>query len=55
MIKCLLEQEQAIRVVLSADRKLSYLVPTWQDVDIWKAINAALEPLAGFTDILSGW
>ena len=55
MIKRLLEQEQAIRVVLSADRKVSYLVPTWQDVDIWKAINAALEPLAGFTDILSGW
>ena len=29
-----LEQEPAIRRVLSNDRKASHLVPTWQDVDI---------------------
>ena len=34
MIERLLEQEQAIRVVLSADRKVPHLVPTWQDVDV---------------------
>ena len=54
MIERLLEQEGAIRAVLSTDRKASHLVPTWQDVDVWKAINDALSPLAKFTDIMSG-
>ena len=54
MIDRLLEQEKAIRVVLSTDRKACHLVPTWQDVDVWSAINDALSPLLDFTDIMSG-
>ena len=42
MIACLIEQDQPICVVLSADRKVSHLVPTWQDVDVWKGMNEAL-------------
>ena len=52
MIERLLEE--AIRVVLSADRKASHLVPTWQDIDVLEAINDALSPLAAFTDVMSG-
>ena len=29
-----LEQEKAIRVALSMDRKTSHLIPTWQDTDV---------------------
>ena len=54
MIERLLEQEEAIRVVLSADRKASHLIPTWQDIDVLEAINDALSPLAAFTDVMSG-
>ena len=54
MLERLLEQEQAIRVVLASDRKVSHLTPTWQDIDVWKSINDALAPLADFTDIMSG-
>ena len=54
MIERLIEQEQAVRVVLSSDRKASHLVPTWQDTEVWKAINDALVPLVDFTDIMSG-
>ena len=44
MIACLIEQDQPICVVLSADRKVSHLVHTWQDVDVcvWKGMNEAL-------------
>ena len=31
MVSRILEQEESIRIVLSADRKTSHLVPTWQD------------------------
>ncbi len=54
MIERVLEQEQAIRVVLTADRKASHHLLSWQDLDVIKAINAALSPLAEFTDVLSG-
>ena len=54
MIERLLEQEEAIRVVPSADRKASHLIPTWQDIDVLEAINDALSPLAAFTDVMSG-
>ena len=54
MIERILEQEKAIRVVLGSDRKVSNLVLSWQDLDVLTAINAALSPLAEFTDVMSG-
>jgi len=53
MIGRVLEQEKAIRKVLCGDRKCSHLVPTWQDLDVLEALNAALGPLSDFTDGLS--
>ena len=54
MISRLIEQEKAIKIVLSSDRTASHLMPTWQDMDVWDAINDALLPLAEFTDVMSG-
>lgn len=54
MVHRVLEQEKAIRTVLVADRKVSHLLLTWQDVDVLTAINDVLSPLADFTDIMSG-
>lgn len=54
MIGRILEQENAIRLVLSSDRKASHLVLSWQDIDVLQAINDALSPLAEFTDVMSG-
>ena len=54
MIERVLEQEQAIRVVISADRKASHLLLSWQDLDVLKAINDALSPLSEFTNVMSG-
>ena len=53
MIGRVLEQEKAIRKVLGGDRKTSHLVPTWQDLDVLESLNAALNPLSDFTDMLS--
>ncbi|XP_035994647.1 zinc finger BED domain-containing protein 1-like [Fundulus heteroclitus] len=54
MIERVLEQLPAIRRVLVHDRKHSHLNPTWQDVSVLESINAAMKPLADFTDVLSG-
>lgn len=54
MIGRYLEQEEAVRRVLSPDRKASHLLPTWQTLDVLKSINEALSPLAEFTNMLSG-
>ena len=54
MIKRILEQERAIRRVLSEDRKVSHLVLKWQDIDVLTSVHSALEPLADLTDVLSG-
>ena len=54
MVARIIEQEAALRLVLSADRKTTHLLPTWQDIDVWPALNEVLEPLAVFTDIMSG-
>ena len=54
LVKRMLEQESAVRVVLSADRKVSHLVPSWQDMEVLQSINGALSPLSSLTDILSG-
>ena len=53
-MKRLLEQEEAVRVALSADKKTSHLLPTWQDIDVLQSINVALNPLSTLTDLLSG-
>ena len=54
MIARILEQEKALRQVLSIDRKTAHLVPTWQNLEVLESINKALTPLADYTDILSG-
>lgn len=54
MVSRILQQEEAIRVVLSADRKTTHLVPTWQDIDVLQSIDQALTPLSSLTDMLSG-
>ncbi len=54
MVERVLEQLPAIRRVLVEDKKHSHLNPTWQDVAVLESINAAMKPLADFTDILSG-
>ncbi|XP_078023585.1 E3 SUMO-protein ligase ZBED1-like [Epinephelus lanceolatus] len=54
MVERVLEQLPAIRHVLVQDRKHSHLNPTWQDVSVLESINAAMKPLADFTDVLSG-
>ncbi len=53
MVERILEQAQAIRHVLSDDRRSS-LSLTWQDMDVLKAVHEALKPVGDFTDILSG-
>jgi len=53
IISRLIEQEKVIKIVLSSDRTASNLMPTWQHVNGWDAINDALLPLAEFTDIMS--
>ena len=54
MVSRILEQETAIRAVLSADRMKSHLIPSWQDIEVLEAINKALTPVADLTDLLSG-
>lgn len=54
MVSRILEQKEAIRLVLSADRSISNVVPTWQDLDVLQAIDCAISPLSTLTDILSG-
>ena len=54
MVERVLELLPAIRCVLVQDRKHSHLNPTWQDVSVLESINAAMKPLADFTDVLSG-
>ena len=54
MVSRILEQKEAICLVLSADRSASNIVPTWQDLDVMQAIDKALSPLSTLTDILPG-
>ena len=34
MMEQIVEQQEAIRVVLASDRKVSHLIPSWQDLDV---------------------
>ena len=54
MISWILEQDVAIRMVLSDDRKTTHLIPTWQDTMVLESVNASLSPVAEFTDFMSG-
>jgi len=54
MVKRILEQKEAIRIVLSGDRSTSHLAITWQDIDLLTSINAFVAPLEDLTDTLSG-
>lgn len=54
MVARVLEQEKAVRKVLSNDRKTTHLIATWQDIQVLESINKALAPLADLTDIISG-
>ena len=54
MVDRLMEQMEAIRIVLCDDRSSSHLIPLWQDCDILLSISAALKPLKAMTDALLG-
>lgn len=54
MVKHIIQQGSAIRLVLAADRKAAHLNPTWQDMEVLKSIDSALSPLSSLADILSG-
>ena len=54
MVARILEQEEAIRRVLSMDRKSASLNLTWQDKDVLQSMNQVLSKLSDLTDILSG-
>ncbi|CAB4034362.1 zinc finger BED domain-containing 1-like [Paramuricea clavata] len=54
MIARVLKNKKAIRRVLGDDRDTAHLVPKWQDIEVLEAVDAALAPLADFTDIMSG-
>lgn len=54
MLHRVVEQQEAIRLVLASDHKSSHLIPTWQDFDVMDSILAALAPLRDMTDLLSG-
>ena len=54
MIDRILEQQEAVSVVLASDQKAAHLAPLWQDIDILDSVAAVLCPLQDCTDILAG-
>ena len=52
MVERVLEQLEAIRMVLCDDRNSSHLIPSWQDSDMLESIAAALKLLKVMTDAL---
>ncbi|XP_047674033.1 ceramide transfer protein isoform X2 [Tachysurus fulvidraco] len=54
MIARVLKQQNALSKVLSADRKVRHLLPSWQDLELLESVNKALSPLQDFTDALLG-
>ena len=54
MISQILEQDAAIRMVFSNDRKTTHLIPTWQDTMVLESVHGALSSVAEFTDFMSG-
>jgi len=53
MVERIKEQQEAINVVLSNDRKASHLILNWQQKDVLEAIDKVLSPLKKMTDLLS--
>ena len=49
-----MEQQDSIRMELSQDRKVSHLVPTWQDFNVLESVLEAVKGFADLTDLLSG-
>jgi len=47
----LLEQEKAVCQVLDTDPKTTHLKLQWQDAEVIESIEAALGPVADFTDL----
>ena len=54
MIERIIEQQDAIRVVLGQDRKVSHLIPSWQDFDVLQSVLEAVRGFKNLTDLLSG-
>ena len=54
MIDRILEQQEAIRLVLLADRTALHLLLIWQDFDVLESVSTVLRPLRQMTDFLSG-
>ena len=54
MIERLIEQMEAVRIVLASDRKSAHLIPSWQDC-VLDSIVGALKPLKEMTDVLAAW
>ena len=56
MVERVLEQMEAIRIVLGGDRNSSHLqvIPIWQDCDVLQSVAAALKMLKVMIDALSG-
>ena len=54
MINRILEQKKALAEVLSEDAKTRHLVLGYQELDVLESVSSALNPLADFTDALSG-
>lgn len=50
----IMEQQDAIHMVLSQDRKVSHLVPTWQDFNVLQSVLEAVKGFLDLTDLLSG-
>ena len=44
MLEKITEQQEAIQIILASDRKVSHLIPTWQDFDVIDSIIATLGP-----------
>ena len=54
MMQRMIEQQDAIHMVLSQDRKVSHLAPIWLDFDGLESVIEAVKGFADLTDLLSG-
>ena len=54
MIERIIEQQDAIHVMLGQDQKVSHLIPSWQDFDVLQSVLEAIRGFKDLTDLLSG-
>ena len=52
MIERIIEQQDAIHVVLGQNRKVSHFVPSWQDFDILQSVLKAARAVKNLTGLL---